>query len=56
MTYQLFRKHSGFCRCTIEAWVLVGVMCESHTFYGNNAETVRAQAMHWINDRLSYAA
>jgi len=55
MTYQLFRKRSNFCRCTVEAWVLVGVICESHTFYGDNGEIVRAEAMRWIKDRLSRA-
>jgi hypothetical protein len=56
MTYQMFRRRSNFCRCTVEAWVQVGVMCESHTFYGNNDEIVRAQAMRWIKERHLRAA
>src|SRR5574340_1721340 len=56
MSYQLFRRRSNFCRCTVEAWVLIGVMCERQTFYGNDGRTVWAQAMRWVKDRLSSAA
>jgi hypothetical protein len=26
-------EYAGFCRYTVEAWVLVGVLCERRTFY-----------------------
>lgn len=56
MTYQLFHRRSSFCRCTLEAWVLIGVMCERKTFYGADGEVVRAKAMRWVRDRISLAA
>lgn len=55
MSYQLFRRRSDFCRYTLEAWVLIGIMCERHTFYGNDGRAVRAQAMRWVKDRFSRA-
>jgi hypothetical protein len=53
MAYQLFRRRSEFCRYTLEAWVIVGVMCERQTFYGNDGGTVRAQAMRWVKQQCA---
>ena len=52
MTYQLFLRSSNFCSCTMEAWVIVGVMCERQTFYGNDRGTVQAQAMRWVKKQF----
>jgi hypothetical protein len=56
MTFKLFRRHAGFCRYTVEAWVLVGVLCERRTFYGNEGRTVRAEATRWIEQQFARAA
>ncbi len=55
MTYQLFRQRSNFCRYAVEAWVLIGVMCERRTFYGDDSRTVYSEAMRWVRDQLAYA-
>ncbi len=56
MTYQLFRKRVEFCPYAVEAWVLVGVMCERRTFYGNDRRTVQAQAIRWVEQQVARAA
>jgi hypothetical protein len=56
MTYKLFRRQAGFCRYSVEAWVLVGVLCERRTFYGNDGLTVRAEATRWIEQQFARAA
>jgi hypothetical protein len=56
MTYQLFHRRSSFCRCALEAWVQIGVMCERKTFYGADGEAVRAKAMRWVRDKIWLAA
>ncbi len=56
MTYQLFRRRAGFCQYAVEAWVLVGVMCERRTFYGSDGRTVQAEAMRWVKQQLACAA
>jgi hypothetical protein len=53
MTYKLVPKRSNFCECTVEAWVLDGVMCERQTFYGNNSSNVRAQALNWVKQQIA---
>jgi hypothetical protein len=56
MTYQLFPQRSNFCRYAVEAWVLIGVMCERRTFYGDDGRTVRSEAMRWVRDQVSRAS
>ena len=56
MTYQLFRRRVDFCRYAVEAWVLVGVLCERRTFYGDDGRTVRAQATRWVEQQFARAA
>jgi hypothetical protein len=56
MTFQLLHRRSSFCRCTMEAWVIVGVMCESQTFYGDDRGTVQAQAMRWVKQQFARTA
>jgi hypothetical protein len=56
MTYQLIRRQVDFCRCALEAWVLVGVSCDRRTFYGDDGQTVRAQAIQWVKQQFARAA
>lgn len=56
MTYQLFPQRSNFCRYAVEAWVLIGVMCDRRTFYGDDGRTVRSEAMRWVRDQVSRAS
>ena len=48
MKYKLINRRCDFCRYAVEAWVIVGVMCERQTFYGNDLSTVHVQAMRWV--------
>ena len=56
MNYQLFRTRAEFCRYAVEAWVLIGAICERRTFCGDDGRTVRAHAMRWIEIQFARAA
>jgi hypothetical protein len=56
MTYKLVPKRCDVSQYTLEAWVVVGVMCERRTSYGNNSSNVRAQALNWVKQRIARAA
>jgi len=56
MTFKLIPKRHDFCRYAVEAWVVVGFMCERRTFYGNNSSNVRARALFWVKQWIAHAA